>query len=124
MSVIELTRDNFQDVIDGNGIVLIDFGAAWCDPCRTFARVFEKASRKHDGVTFAKVDTENELELGVEFQLQAIPTVIVFRESILVFQQTGALSGPQLEQLITEVKGLDMGAIHQRIASGAQTPGQ
>lgn len=117
MSVIELTKDNFQDIIDGKGIVVIDFGAAWCVPCQAFAPVFEKASNKHDDVTFAKVDTESQRELGVEFQIQAIPTVIVFRDSILVFHQAGALSGPQLKRLITEVKGLDMEAMRKQIAS-------
>jgi thioredoxin len=116
MSVIELTKDNFQETIDGEGIVLVDFWATWCGPCRAFAPVFEKAAGAHGDVTFAKVDTEAQRELAAAFQIQAIPTLMAFRDNILVFRQAGALPGSALERLISDVKGLDMDDVRKQIA--------
>ena len=116
MSVIELTKDNFQETIDGDGIVLVDFWATWCGPCRQFAPVFENAAKKHEDITFAKLDTENQGEVAAAFQIQAIPTLMAFRDNILVFRQAGALPPPALERLITELRNLDMDDVRRQIA--------
>lgn len=115
MSVIELTTDNFQQTIDGDGIVLVDFWATWCGPCRAFAPTFEKASVKHEDITFGKIDTESQRELAAAFQIQAIPTLMAFRDNILVFRQSGALPPPALERLIDQLRGLDMDEVRKQI---------
>ena len=116
MSTIELTKDNFQEIIDGDGIVFVDFWATWCGPCRTFAPVFENAAKKHVDVKFGKIDTESQRELAAAFEIQAIPTLMAFRDNILVFRQSGALPPPAFERLIEEVRGLDMDDIRKQIA--------
>ncbi|PRP96581.1 putative thioredoxin-2 [Enhygromyxa salina] len=116
MSVIELTKDNFQETIDGEGIVFVDFWATWCGPCRAFAPTFEKAAEKHQDIKFGKIDTEAQRELAAAFQIQAIPTLAAFRDNILVFRQSGALPPPAFERLIGEVRGLDMDDVRRQIA--------
>jgi thioredoxin len=116
MSTIELTKDNFQETIDADGIVFVDFWATWCGPCRAFAPVFENAAKKHPDITFGKIDTEAQKELASAFQIQAIPTLMAFRDNILVFSQSGALPPPAFERLIEEVKGLDMDDVRKQIA--------
>jgi thioredoxin 1 len=116
MSLIELTSDNFQETIDGDGIVFVDFWAAWCGPCRAFAPTFEKAATKHEDITFGKIDTESQRELASAFQIQSIPTLMAFRENILVFSQAGALPPAAFERLIGEIRGLDMDDVRKQIA--------
>lgn len=123
MSVIELTKDNFQDTIDKDGIVIVDFWATWCGPCRAFAPTFEKAATKHTDITFAKLDTEHQREVAGAFQIQAIPTLMAFRDNILVFRQAGALPPPAFERLIGEVRGLDMDEVRKQIAEAEHEHG-
>jgi thioredoxin 1 len=117
MATKELTTAEFTDVTGGEGIVLIDFWADWCGPCKRFAPVYERVSEKHPDVVFAKVDTEAEPGLQQEFQIMAIPTLMAIRDGVLVFQQSGALPESALEDLISQVKALDMEDVKARAAA-------
>jgi len=117
MATIELTTDNFRDVIENNDLVLVDFWASWCGPCKNFAPVFEEASEEHEYIVFAKVNTEEQQQLAAQFQVRSIPTLAIFREQILVYSQPGALPPSALEQLIGQAKGLDMDKVRADIAS-------
>ena len=116
MASVELTAENFDSTITGNEIVVVDFWADWCGPCKMFAPTFEAASEKDPEIVFGKVDTEAEKSLAAAAGIQSIPTLMVFREKILLYSQAGALPPAALDDLITQVKGLDMEAVHAEIA--------
>jgi thioredoxin 1 len=115
MTTTEITLENLSDTIAENSIVLIDFWAAWCGPCRMFAPVFEKAATEHPDILFGKVDTEAQQQLAAGFRITSIPTLMAFRDGILVFSQPGALGAPQLAQVIDAVRALDMDDIRAQI---------
>ncbi len=124
MSTVNLTKDTFEDTIVKNDIVLVDFWAEWCGPCKSFAPTYEKVSANHEGVVFAKVDTEAEQELASYFQIRSIPTLMIFRDQIGIFSQPGALPEAALEDLIEQTKGLDMEVIRREIAEQQEAEGQ
>jgi len=117
MSTTELTAENFEQTVLDNDIVLVDFWAAWCGPCRAFAPVFDKASSTHSDIVFGKVDTEAEQSLAASAQITSIPTLMAFREGILVFSQPGSLPSSALEQVITQIRELDMDDIRSQISA-------
>ncbi|AEC19505.1 thioredoxin [Pusillimonas sp. T7-7] len=117
MSTIDLNKDTFQTSILDSKPLIVDFWAPWCGPCRNFAPVFEEASEQHEDVVFAKVNTEEEQELAAGLKIRSIPTLMVFREQVLLFSQAGALSPAQLQELIEQVKEVDMEKVHAEIAA-------
>ena len=122
MSTIDLGADTFEQAVSEHDILLVDWWASWCGPCRQFAPVYEEASERHDDVVFASVNTETEQALAGAAGISSIPTLMAFREGVLVFAQAGALPAPALEELIAGVKALDMEHVHRTVAEQRSTP--
>jgi thioredoxin 1 len=116
MATIDINADSFEQTITDNEIVLVDFWADWCGPCKRFAPIYDKASNEHGDITFAKLDTDANQALSGQLGIEGIPTLMAFREGVLVFNQAGALPGPALQQVIDAVKGLDMEEVHKQVA--------
>jgi thioredoxin 1 len=116
MATVDLSKDNFEQVVTGNDLVIVDFWAPWCAPCRAFAPTFEQASELHADVVFAKVNTEQEQEVAGAFNIRSIPTLMVFRENVILYAEAGSLPAPALEQVIAQARSVDMSAVHKEIA--------
>lgn len=123
MATVEITTENFGDNV-ASGITVLDFWAEWCGPCRSFGPVFEKVSENHDDVTFGKVNTEEQGELAQAFQVMSIPTVMIFRDGIRIYEGAGALAEPQLEDLISKARELDMDMVRSKIAEQDEQAGE
>jgi thioredoxin 1 len=115
VATVEITNDTFEETITNNDIVMIDFWAPWCGPCKSFAPIYEAISEKHEDVVFAKVNTEDEQDLAGSFQIRSIPTLMIMREKIVIFSQAGMLPEPALEEIIGKVKALDMDVVRADI---------
>ena len=123
MATIDLTNENFEKTVNDNPMVIADFWAPWCGPCRGFAPVYEHASDAHPDVVFAKVNTDEQQELAGTFGIRSIPTLMVFREKVILFQQAGALPGSALEQVVSQAKSLDMAKVHEDVKKqGSKDP--
>ncbi|MBE9526533.1 MAG: thioredoxin [Proteobacteria bacterium] len=115
MATVDVTADNFNEIITNNDFVIVDFWAPWCGPCKGFAPLYDELSEKYPDIVFAKVNTEEQQALAGEFQIRSIPTIMIFREQIIMFSQPGAPQGPQMEQIIEQVQGQDMKEVKKDI---------
>lgn len=122
VATVEVTQANFEEIVAGNGMVVVDFWAPWCGPCRSFAPAYEAASEKFPDVVFAKVNTEEQQTLAGYFQIRSIPTLMIFREKIIIFSQPGALPGAALEQVVEKAKALDMDEVRREIEQERVNP--
>ncbi len=122
MAVVELNRENFEKIVTTSPTVIVDYWAPWCGPCRGFAPVFERVAEKNPDIVFAKVNTDDEQEIAAHFQIRSIPTLMVFREQIIVFSQPGALPQNAFEQLIEQVKSLDMDEVRRQVQAQEDQP--
>jgi len=116
VATVDVNKDNFEQIVTGNDIVIVDFWAPWCGPCRSFAPIYEQTSENHPDVVFAKVNTEDQTELAGYFQIRSIPTLMIFREKVIIFSQPGMLPASALEDVIAKVKALDMAEVHKELS--------
>ncbi|MBD0741821.1 thioredoxin [Streptomyces sp. CBMA152] len=123
MATVELTKENFDEVVSDNDFVLIDFWASWCGPCRQFGPVYEAASGRHEDLVFAKVDTEAQQELAAAFEIRSIPTLMIVRENVAIFSQPGALPEAALEDVIRQARALDMDEVRKSVAEANNKAG-
>ncbi|MDY0071318.1 MAG: thioredoxin [Thauera sp.] len=124
MATVELTAENFNEVLEKNAIVFLDFWAEWCGPCRNFAPTYEAAAVEHTDIVFGKIDTEAQQELAATFQIRSIPTIAAIRDGIMVFRESGALPASALQQVIEGVRGLDMEQVRAEIAAQQEQAGE
>ncbi len=124
MATVDVTKDNFSQTIDNNDMVIIDFWAPWCGPCKSFGPVYEEISEKYTDIVFAKVNTEAEQELAGHFQIRSIPTLMIMKQQVVVFSQPGALPGSALEEIIEKAKALDMDKVRAEMAAEETTEKQ
>ena len=120
MATVDITADTFEETIEKNEIVIVDFWAEWCGPCKSFAPIYEEVSNEYDDIVFGKIDTEAEQELGAHFQIRSIPTLMIFREQVVLYSQAGMLNNSQLKEVISKVQELDMATVHAEIAKQAE----
>ena len=120
VATIDITAETFEETIEKNDIVIVDFWAEWCGPCKSFSPIYEEVSKKHEGIVFGKIDTESQQELAGHFQIRSIPTLMIFREQVVLFSQPGMLNAEQLEDVIGKVKEVDMKKVHEEISSQEQ----
>ncbi len=124
MAIVELNKDNFEDTINNNAFVIVDFWAPWCAPCKSFAPTFEKVSEEHPDIVFAKVNTEDEQEIAAHFQIRSIPTLMIFRDQIIIFSQPGALPESAFKELVGKAGELDMAEVRKQIAEQQNEEGK
>lgn len=120
MATVEATKANFEQLVDANPFVIVDFWAPWCAPCRAFGPIFEEASEQHKDIVFAKINTEAETELAAHFQVRSIPTLMIFRDQIILFAQPGSLPKKALEEIIGQARAVDMDAVRREVAEEAE----
>jgi thioredoxin 1 len=120
VAVIELNKENFEEIVTNNDFVIVDYWAPWCGPCRSFAPTYEKVSEEHPEIVFAKVNTEDEHEIAAHFQIRSIPTLMIFREKVIIFSQAGALPESGFKELIKRASELDMAEVHKQLAAESE----
>ncbi len=116
MATIDITEETFEETINNNDIVVVDFWAEWCGPCKSFSPIYEEVSEKFEDIVFGKVDTEAQQALGAHFQVRSIPTLMILREQVVLFSQAGMLNASQLEEIIVKVQKVDMATVHEEVA--------
>lgn len=122
MATVELTNENLVDTINSNDFVIIDFWAPWCGPCQSFGPVYEEISEKYEDIVFAKVNTQEQQEIAAQFNIRSIPTLMVFREQVILYAEAGALPGSAFEELISQAKAVDMAEVHKSVAEQQPSP--